>query len=76
MNFIMENFVYKVTFTGGKEVVVEGHKGIASYSPEEVVVRIKGGKLSIKGENIVIKEVNTEELFLDGKFNGIEVQKL
>lgn len=73
MNFITENFGYKVTIKADKQLLIEGHKGVSSYTLQEVIIRVKGGKLKISGDELNIAEINEEELFLEGKFNSLEV---
>ncbi|MBO7156716.1 MAG: YabP/YqfC family sporulation protein [Clostridia bacterium] len=73
MGFFIDNFKYKVTFVGGEALLVEGHKGVLMYGLDEVVLRIKGGRLIIQGNTLVIEEINGEEVFIKGKISHIEV---
>ncbi|MBR3684764.1 MAG: YabP/YqfC family sporulation protein [Clostridia bacterium] len=75
MNIITENFSYKVTFKGGKELLIEGHKGLSEYSLNQIVVRVRGGRLLILGEQLEITEINNEELLIKGVINQIGVEK-
>lgn len=73
MNVIAENFGYKITLLSGKEIVVEGHKGLSSCSEQEIVVRVRGGKVAITGSDLLIDEINHEELFIRGIIDSIGV---
>ncbi len=75
MGFIMENFGYKLTLLNGKELLIEGHKGVLEYLENSLTVRIRGGKLSVQGESVIIDEINEEELLVKGKIDKIEVLK-
>ena len=35
--------------TGGKQALVEGHRGIVEYSQEQIVLALKRGKLILSG---------------------------
>ncbi len=72
MDTISRSFTNTVTVVGFKEVKVEGHRGISSYSNSEIVLRINGGKISIKGENLTLTEVNGEEVFIKGDIVAVE----
>ena len=63
----------RISLFDGKYVYAEGHKGIERYSEEEVVVRFNNKKAVITGENLHIKEVNTDELYIVG--NVLNVAK-
>lgn len=73
MNYISESYMYKSTLIGGKELLVEGHKGVYAYSKEEIVLRVKGGKIVCKGEHLCIEEINEYEVKIMGKIISLEV---
>ncbi|MBO5774023.1 MAG: YabP/YqfC family sporulation protein [Clostridia bacterium] len=75
MNYVKESFTYKITFIGGKELLIEGHKGIVSYSEQEIIARVKRGKLEIAGEKLFLKEINEDELLISGIVLGVRVIK-
>lgn len=67
MNFIRESFSYKVTMTAGKELYLEGHRGISSYNDSEIVIRLRGEKIKVIGECLIIDEINEDEVLIKGK---------
>lgn len=75
MNIIKENFTYKLTLIGGKELLLEGHKGITHYEENRVEIRVKGGLLSIEGALLYIEEINEEEVLVKGEITGLGVIK-
>lgn len=75
MNYIKESFAYKVTLIGGKELFIEGHRGIVSYSDQEIICRVKRDKLEISGEKLFVKEINEDELLVSGIVLGVRVIK-
>ncbi len=72
MNTLSRALTHTVTVVGFKEVKIEGHKGISVYSAEEIVLRVVGGKISVKGEALKLTEVNGEEVFIAGAITGVE----
>lgn len=46
---------YKYSVYDGRAVVVEGHKGIVSYTETSVVFALRKNKLTIKGGRLSIK---------------------
>lgn len=75
MNVIKENFTYKLTLMGGKELLLEGHKGITHYEENRVEIRVNGGRLKIEGELLFIEEINEEEVLIKGNVTGLGVIK-
>lgn len=46
--------------------------GILSYSETEIVLSVKKGKISIKGENLYVKKYCEGDLSICGKITSIE----
>ena len=72
---VKEIMLDKITFSAGETVFIEGHRGISSYSPEETVIRITGGTVTIKGDALEICEMNADELLIKGRISGVERRK-
>ncbi len=75
MNIIAENFGYKITFYSGKELLIEGHKGLSEYGENAITVRVRGGKIVAKGEGLSINEINHEEIVIKGMILSIGVER-
>lgn len=63
----------RVTIYGLRGVHVEGHKGIEEYSDKEIRIRYKKKKIAIRGDELKLKEIAKEELFINGKIKCLEV---
>jgi YabP family. len=61
----------KITLFESSGLLVEGHRGIYSYKPEEIAVKTKKGKLIVGGQKLKIIEINPTEIFINGKIDGI-----
>ena len=75
MNFIKESFNYKITIIGGKELCIEGHKGLSHYNENEIGVRVKGGNITLTGDGLYVNEINEDELIIKGKILSLGVSK-
>ncbi|MFO7152221.1 MAG: sporulation protein YqfC [Bacillota bacterium] len=65
----------RVTVTGKVGVLVENHRGIVEYSSEKVSVNTSVGLLIIRGEELFIKYVLSDEIFVEGKVKAFEFEE-
>ena len=66
----------RVSIIGGLQVLVQNHRGLVEYLPERVVVAVKGGRLTVRGEDLVIAGVDAEELMVTGRVAAVEFRRL
>lgn len=71
-NEIMEGGAVKFTVVIEKGGYFENVKGVLSYSDDLIVLKIKGGKISVKGENLFIKKYCEGDLSICGKITSVE----
>ncbi len=64
-----------VTLSAFERMTVEGHRGIISYSENEIAVRTAGGTLYVTGDKLEINEINADELILKGKIASLTREK-
>ena len=64
---------YKYSVFGGTTAVIEGHKGIATYSDNEVSFSLSNGVLSIVGDKLNIKCLSKNFAVVTGQINKVEV---
>lgn len=62
----------RLTLSGGRQALVEGHRGILEYTPERVVVSFGREKLSIMGDGLLLRAMNAGELFVTGRIRAAE----
>lgn len=65
---------YKYSVFGGHTVVVEGHKGIADYSTEQVTFAVGKSLLRVVGNNLHIKCLEKHFAVIVGKVLSVEVK--
>jgi sporulation protein YqfC len=56
-------------------VLVENHKGITCYGPEQISVRLKYGFLHIYGENLEIACMSSCQLVITGRILRLEPER-
>jgi len=62
----------RITVTGSRRLVVENHKGLMEYGENEIGINCGRIILKIKGEELEIRAMNSEELLITGTFFGID----
>ncbi len=62
----------RVIMAGNMQVVIENHRGIIRYDENVVRVAVNNGEIRINGEELKIRNLFAEELYIEGKIIGIE----
>lgn len=62
----------KIIMFGNKSIVVQNYKGILEYEDGKVKVNTGSGIIRISGNRILIKEINTEVISVEGVIKVIE----
>lgn len=56
----------------GHILYVEGHLGITQLSKQTITFKIKGGRIVVQGEELVLQELSDTTLKVSGKIISIE----
>ena len=56
----------KITILGNRNLLLENYKGIIEYDSNKIKINTMDGVISVEGENLVIKEITSEDLMVDG----------
>ena len=62
----------RVSITGGRQVHVEGHRGIVEYSESRVILALKRGKITVNGAGMKLSAMNGTELIISGRVESVE----
>jgi sporulation protein YqfC len=62
----------KLTLLGDGELVIENYKGVIEYDTERVRVNTGSGVIKITGERLMIKEITSEDIMVNGKIKSLE----
>ena len=60
-----------IMLVGKRKIYLENHKGIALYQKDLIKVRVKSGILIIKGDKLKIEEIESENIYIQGKINEL-----
>ena len=66
----------KIELTGNSLLYMENHKGIKYLSKNEVVIKLSSGLFNVSGNNISIKEINKDHIYLTGTFTSFVFDKI
>ena len=61
--------------SGDDRILIENHKCVNSYSPEEIAVRVSYGCVRIRGRALVLACVGKDHLVIHGKVDSIAVER-
>lgn len=61
----------RITMIGQIHIYIENHRGLLTFSDQEVRLLLKQGQLLIKGKSFVIKTILPEEILLEGKIDAV-----
>ena len=62
----------KLTLSGGRQMLIEGQRGILEYTPERLVVSFGREKLSLSGNGLKLQAMNAGELLVSGRIRTVE----
>lgn len=67
--------VPRMTLVGNGNLVIENYKGIIEYDDKRVRINTGVGIVKIIGDRLVIKEITSEDIMIDGEIQIMEFLK-
>lgn len=61
----------RLTVVGREQLMIENHRGIASFDTECVIVGFRGGQIRVTGQQMKIASIDEEEILLAGSIDCI-----
>lgn len=61
--------------TGEDHLLIENHQGVLVYSFEEIQIKVAYGKVSVKGKNLMIRQMSKEQLAISGGIDDIHLSR-
>lgn len=61
-----------IEILGNEKINIINHKGIIYYSSENIRINSTSGLLSIKGKNLLLSTLISEELIIEGEIDSIK----
>lgn len=63
----------RITLVGNLNLNVENHKGIISYSANEVRLRVSDGYLIATGRGFALRSISRTDVFLEGEIMALRI---
>jgi sporulation protein YqfC len=63
----------RLTVIGFVQLYIENHHGVLLFNDQELRLLLKKGQLIIKGRDLTIRTILSEELFVEGTIHQIQV---
>ena len=64
----------KLTVLGREHALVENHTGIYQYREKEICLYTKAGMLYVTGEDLTLREITPERLYISGWVAGLRYE--
>lgn len=61
----------KLTMIGNQELLIENHRGIIEYSQQQIRVNSSVGQITIKGIELMLKNLKSDEMLVEGKILAV-----
>ncbi len=62
----------RMTLIGNIQLYLENYGGIIEYNQEILRLSIRGGEIVIQGDDLVIRNFFSEEIYIEGKIHSVE----
>lgn len=66
---------YRLIIEENEFLTIENHRGILKFGSDEVILKVNGGVISIKGSGFSIVYISGKTLKLKGFFKGVNYEK-
>lgn len=64
----------RITLSGTGRVLIERHRGLLSYSEDEVEVSCGRFRCRVRGEGLLLRSMTAEMLLITGTVFGVELE--
>ncbi len=61
----------KIILVGNVQVIIENHRGIVQYTTESIRVLAPAGEVTIRGRELVLRNILPDELCIEGRIEGL-----
>lgn len=62
----------RLTMVGNKQLLIENHRGVLHFSPDQLRLALPEGALTVSGSRLVIKAIMPEEVLIEGDIAAIQ----
>lgn len=61
----------RITMIGHLHIYIENHRGVKTFSNQELRLNLEQGELLISGDHFVLKTILPEEILLEGTISDV-----
>ncbi len=65
----------RITMIGSSDMIVENYKGIIEYENNRIRLNTGSGPIAIKGSQLEIREITSEDIIISGDIKSLEFYK-
>jgi sporulation protein YqfC len=62
----------RITLIGNMQAYIENHRGVLHFSSDRLRLKLSKGQLEIIGNELVIRAILTEEVFIEGHIADVK----
>ncbi|TBL67607.1 sporulation protein YqfC [Paenibacillus thalictri] len=62
----------RITMVGNVQLYIENHRGVIHFSNEQLKLGLTKGQLEVIGQNLTIRAILSEEVFIEGVIREIK----
>jgi len=63
----------RLTLIGDRQLYIENHRGVIDFTEEVLRLSLSKGELEVRGRELIIRTIWTDEVFVEGIITGIEL---
>ncbi|WP_020615635.1 sporulation protein YqfC [Paenibacillus daejeonensis] len=63
----------RMTMIGDRQLYIENHRGVLHFSQDRLRLALSKGELEVSGADLVIRGIWTEEVFIEGRIEAIQM---
>lgn len=63
----------RLTLIGDRQLYIENHRGVINFTEEVLRLSLSKGELEVRGHELIIRTIWTDEVFVEGIITGIEL---
>ncbi len=61
----------RITMIGNMQTYIENYRGVIHFSEEQLKLKLSKGQLEIRGRNLAIRAILSEEVFIEGTISEV-----
>lgn len=64
-----------VELSADRRVLIEEHRGVEAYSPQEIGIRVSFGRILVRGTGLELTRMTREQLVIHGKIESVSLER-